>query len=224
MRAAAKQAQDEESLMRFLANKYVIKSMQPDGDCGYELMCRWKEIHAARKRGYSLSKKIIDEPIPEKEINAMRNAIAAEQERQINQKGNTFLQTLIGQSMLDWSRSPLENNGRKWRSGRCNSGSVCWDARNCLGKFITVFSSSFLSYKNWEERSFCRIPWDGGIQFANWKFPRTLPTRLLWVLPAVKVFQSWHRNTGLYWVCCAVLSYSDLATLKKRNDNKQAYK
>ena len=112
MRAAAKQAQDEESLMRFLANKYVIKSMQPDGDCGYELMCRWKEIHAARKRGYSLSKKIIDEPIPEKEINAMRNAIAAEQERQINQKGNTFLQTLIGQSMLDWSRSPLENNGR----------------------------------------------------------------------------------------------------------------
>ena len=91
MRAAAKQAQDEESLMRFLANKYVIKSMRPDGDCGYELMCRWKEIHAARKRGYSLSKKIIDEPIPAKEINAMRNAIAAEQERQINQKGNTFL-------------------------------------------------------------------------------------------------------------------------------------
>ena len=63
MRAAAKQAQDEESLMCFLAKKYVIKSMRPDGDCGYELMCKWKEIHAARKRGNSLSKKIIDEPI-----------------------------------------------------------------------------------------------------------------------------------------------------------------
>ena len=112
MRAAAKQAQDEESLMCFLAKKYVIKSMRPDGDCGYELICKWKEIHAARKRGNSLSKKIIDEPIPAKEINAMRNAIAAEQERQINQKGNTFLQTLIGQSMLNWLRSPLENNGR----------------------------------------------------------------------------------------------------------------
>ena len=50
--------------------------------------------------------------VPAEEINAMRSAIAAEQERQINQKGNSFLQTLIGQSMLDWSRSPLENNGR----------------------------------------------------------------------------------------------------------------
>ena len=98
--------------MRFLANQYVIKSMRPDGDCGYELMCKWKEIHDARKRGYSLSKEIIDEPVPAEEINAMRSAIAAEQERQINQKGNSFLQTLIGQSMLDWSRSPLENNGR----------------------------------------------------------------------------------------------------------------
>ena len=112
MRAAAKQAQDEESLMRFLGNKYVIKSMRPDGDCGYELMCRWKEIHAARKHGYSLTKKIIDEPVPAEEINAMRSAIAEEQERQINQKGNVTVKTLIGQSMLDWSRSPLENNGR----------------------------------------------------------------------------------------------------------------
>jgi len=103
MGAAAKQA------MRFLRNKYVIKSMRFDGDCGYDLTCRCKQIHAVRKRGYSLSKKIIDERVPAEEINAMRSAIE-EQECQISQKGSTTLKTLIGQCMLDWSRSPLENN------------------------------------------------------------------------------------------------------------------
>lgn len=41
----------------------------------------------------------------------MRNAIAKIQEEAIS-KGNRKLQTLIGQSMLDWSRSPMENSGR----------------------------------------------------------------------------------------------------------------
>ena len=41
----------------------------------------------------------------------MRNAIAKIQEEAIS-KGNQKLQNLIGLSMFDWSRSPMENNRR----------------------------------------------------------------------------------------------------------------
>ena len=110
--AVAKQNRDEESLMHFLRKTYAIKSMRPNGDCGYKLMCRWKAIHAERKCGHDLPKKTIDEPVPVQNIMAMRRAIADEQERQIFQKNNTTLKTLIVQSMFDWWHSPLENNGR----------------------------------------------------------------------------------------------------------------
>ena len=110
--AVAKQNRDEESLMRYMSKTYVIKSMPPNGDCGYELMCRWKAIYAGRKCGHYLLKKMLDEPVPVQDIMAMRCAIADEQERQIFQKNNTALKTLIVQSMFDWWHSPLENNGR----------------------------------------------------------------------------------------------------------------
>ena len=112
MMAAAKQNRDEESLMRAMGETYVIKSMRPDGDCGYELMCKWKAIYAQRKRGHDLSENIIDEPVPVEEIVAMRSVITDEQERQVLQKNNATLKTMIAQSMFDWWHSPLDNNGR----------------------------------------------------------------------------------------------------------------
>ena len=42
VRAAAKQAQDEESLMQIMKKDFLVKSMAPNGDCGYELMCMWE--------------------------------------------------------------------------------------------------------------------------------------------------------------------------------------
>jgi len=41
----------------------------------------------------------------------MRNEIADEQEKQIS-NGNTALQTLIVQSLINWSHRPMENNAR----------------------------------------------------------------------------------------------------------------
>ena len=110
--AAAKQARDEQSLMRILAEDYIIRSMQPDGDCGYELMCKWKEVQDLRKSGRGIPYNVISEAISKKEVMAMRHAIADEQERHIFQKGNATLRMLINQSMFDWWHSPSENNGR----------------------------------------------------------------------------------------------------------------
>ena len=89
MMAVAKQNRGKESLMLYMGKTYVIKSMRPDVHCGYELMCRWKAIYAARKCGHYLPKKMIDEPVPVQDIMAMRCAIADEQERQIFQENNT---------------------------------------------------------------------------------------------------------------------------------------
>ena len=86
--------------------------MEPNGDCGYELMCRWKAVHAVRSRGGGVPRQLIDEAVPADEVYAMRQAIAEEQERQTLQKCNAGLRTMIGQSMFDWWRSPLENGGR----------------------------------------------------------------------------------------------------------------
>lgn len=110
LRAAAKQADDEESLMR---KNFIVKSMimSPNGDCAYELMCIWRTIHQIRRFGRQIPTAVIDGSIPSQQIVAMRNAIADEQEKQIS-NGNTALQTLIVQSLVDWSRSPMENNGR----------------------------------------------------------------------------------------------------------------
>ena len=89
-----------------------MKSMEPNGDCGYELMCRWMAVHAVRSRGGGVPRQLIDEAVPADEVYAMRQAIAEEQERQTLQKCNAGLRTMIGQSMFDWWRSPLENGGR----------------------------------------------------------------------------------------------------------------
>lgn len=112
MKAAAQQDRDEKSLLQSLSKTYVIKSMRPDGDCGYEMMCRWKVIHAARKCGNRVIHQMLDGPVPVEDIKAMRRAIADEQDRQVADKGNGTLQTLISQSMFDWWHSPSENNGR----------------------------------------------------------------------------------------------------------------
>ena len=85
--------------------------MSPNGDCAYELMCIWQTIHQIRRFGRQIPTAVIDGSIPSQQIVAMRNAIADEQEKQIS-NGNTALQTLIVQSLIDWSRSPMENNGR----------------------------------------------------------------------------------------------------------------
>lgn len=49
VRAAAKQAQDEESLMQLMKKDFLVKSMAPNGDCGYELMRMWERILQLRR-------------------------------------------------------------------------------------------------------------------------------------------------------------------------------
>ena len=163
--------------MRFMSKAYVIKSMRPNGDCGYELMCRWKVIHAVRKCGHDLPKKMIDEPVPVQDIMAMRCAIADEQKRQIFQKNNTTLKTLIVQSMFDWWHSPLENNGRNSevaatiQARPVGMPETEWlDSKQCLAL------PSLLADKDWEERGVCRIPGNGGVQYNDWGSSRNLPT------------------------------------------------
>lgn len=111
VRAAAKQAQDEESLMQLMKKDFLVKSMAPNGDCGYELMCMWERILQLRRQGNPITRSVIEESVHPQQILLMRNAIAKIQEEAIC-KGNRKLQNLIGQSMFDWSRSPMENNQR----------------------------------------------------------------------------------------------------------------
>ena len=111
VRAAAKQAQDEESLMQIMKKDFLVKSMAPNGDCGYELMCMWERILHLRRQGNPITKTAIEDGVHPQQILLMRNAIAKIQEEAIF-KGNRKLQDLIGQSMFDWSRSPMENNRR----------------------------------------------------------------------------------------------------------------
>ena len=111
IRAAAKQARDEEGLMEIMRKDFRVKSMNPNGDCAYELMCMWQTIHQLRRFGCQIPAKVIDEDVPSEQILTMRSTIADVQENQFL-KGNDTLKTLIVQSLIDWSRSPLENNGR----------------------------------------------------------------------------------------------------------------
>ena len=97
--------------MEIMRKDFIVKSMSPNGDCAYELMCIWQTIHQIRRFGRLIPAAVIDASIPSEKIDAMRNTIADEQEKQIL-NGNTALQTLIVQSLFDWSRSPMENNGR----------------------------------------------------------------------------------------------------------------
>ena len=97
--------------MEIMMKNFIVKSMSPNGDSAYELMCIWQTIRQIRRFGRQIPTAVIDASIPSEQIIAMRNAIADEQEKQIS-NGNTALQTLIVQSLIDWSRGPLENNGR----------------------------------------------------------------------------------------------------------------
>lgn len=63
VRAAAKQAQDEESLMQLMKKDFLVKSMAPNGDCGYELMCMWERILQLRRQGNPITRSVIEESV-----------------------------------------------------------------------------------------------------------------------------------------------------------------
>ena len=111
MMSVAKQMRDEEALKRRMSQDHVIKSMRPNGDCAYELMCRWKTIHALKASGHFLSREKLHEEVSDAEVALMRQAIAGEQQQHVLEKGNACLKTLISQSMTDWYQNPLQNNG-----------------------------------------------------------------------------------------------------------------
>ena len=111
IRAAAKQARNGEQLMAIMREDFTVKSMTPNGDCAYELMVMWQRIHLIRRLGRQIPAKAIQEDVPSRQIFAMRSAIADEQEKQFFKDNNT-LQSLIVQSLIDWSRSPEQNSGR----------------------------------------------------------------------------------------------------------------
>ena len=85
--AAAKQARNEVSLMQIMKKYFLVKSMAPNGDCGYELMCMWERILHLRRQGNPITKRVIEEDVdPQEEAPA--------------------------RSMFDWFHSPMENNQR----------------------------------------------------------------------------------------------------------------
>ena len=106
-----KQARDEESLLEVMERYYEVKSMTPNGDCGYELMCKWQKINQLREKGCSVPRSIIEEPVSPEEIENMRKSIAEMQEKLILE-GKTDLRQSIGQTLIDWSRDPDGNCGR----------------------------------------------------------------------------------------------------------------
>jgi len=100
VRATAKQAQDEDSLMEMMKKDFLVKSMAPNGDCGYELMCMWERILHLRRQCMPVTKSVLEESVDPQQILLMRNAIAKIQEEAIS-KGNWKLRSLIQQSMFD---------------------------------------------------------------------------------------------------------------------------
>ena len=112
IKSAAKQAADEEALLGILRRDCVAKSMKPDGDCAFELMCRWRSVLAYRRFGRPLPGKVLEEVVSSQQISSMRHAIADAQERHDHDKKNNMLHHLIKQSLVDWSHSPSENGGR----------------------------------------------------------------------------------------------------------------
>lgn len=80
---AAKQLRNENYLMLIMQKDLLIKSMIPNGDCGYELICRWKAIHDLQRFGHLLPRRILEEIVSPEEIISMRQAIAAKQEEEI---------------------------------------------------------------------------------------------------------------------------------------------
>lgn len=112
IRVAAKQADDEEALLRILQNECIVKSMKPDGDCAFELMCRWKAIVESRQFGRLLPRRVVEENVSPQQISSMRHAVADAEDEQIFDKENKILQNLVKESLFDWSRRPLENAGR----------------------------------------------------------------------------------------------------------------
>ncbi len=109
--AATKQARDERSLMHIMEKDFLVESMIPDGDCGYQLMCMWKRIHQLRQQGSPILRSVTQESVSPLQILSMRNAIADIQEKLVSE-GNDGLKDLIGHSLIDWSRNQMENNGR----------------------------------------------------------------------------------------------------------------
>ena len=76
VRAAAKQAHDEESLMKIMKKDFLVKSMAPNGDCGYELMCMWERILHLRRQGNPITTSVIEDGVHPQQILLMQNAIA----------------------------------------------------------------------------------------------------------------------------------------------------
>ncbi|XP_078365677.1 uncharacterized protein LOC144649955 isoform X1 [Oculina patagonica] len=109
--AAAKQAPDGETLLEIMRKDFIVISMVPDGDCAYQLMCIWQKIHQLRLTGSQIRVELIEEKVSSQQILEMRREIAKVQEDEFR-KDNEIMQTLIIQSLEDWSTKPEGNNGR----------------------------------------------------------------------------------------------------------------
>ena len=70
--------------MKIMKKDFLVKSMAPNGDCGYELMCMWKRILHLRGQGNLITKRVLEESVDPQQILLMRNAIAKIQEEEIS--------------------------------------------------------------------------------------------------------------------------------------------
>ena len=109
---SAKEAADQEALLASLRKDFQLISMYPDGDCGFELMCRWRSILACRRDGRRIPRSVIRNPVREEDIITMRQEIANLRQSQVSLHKNEVLHVDIRRSLVDWRRSPQENDGR----------------------------------------------------------------------------------------------------------------
>lgn len=107
--AAAKQARGEEAMLGMLRKDFLVQSNNPDGDCGYQLMCVWQKIRQLRQLGSPIPKSVAEERFDPVKILSMRHAIAEMQERSISE-GNVTLHELIADCLADWSSSKTHWN------------------------------------------------------------------------------------------------------------------
>lgn len=108
---SAKEARDEEILLASLRRDFHVVSMFGNGDCGFELMQRWREILVCLRQGKPIPHSILTAPVTDEQINAMRHDIANLQHTKVALRNNEGIH-LVRQSLFDWSRSPQENEGR----------------------------------------------------------------------------------------------------------------
>ena len=116
--SAAKQAADEDALLRVMRNDFIRRSMKLDGDFVFE-MCRWQWILVYHRCERLLPGRVMDETVSPQHILSMRHSIAYTEEHQVHDKGNTILLTLSWIGLITRWKTVEETWKYKMRCSLC---------------------------------------------------------------------------------------------------------